>query len=570
MARYSQTIETYKKMGQEAQQDLWARLYEFMSEAPDNFPISEWRYGDLDIWPMLKGLIMLRAVRIFHNSQFDLLFLKEAQSADNSLMKYWEAKPKKKRFKARFGLKPSKSLSLKQINKKAVADLEARSRLVNELPNDYADVLCFGAEICCFPYGKYLVQNHLDPLRVCLEDQGFSTFCYLTDHDENEPFDRPFVVEGVAGFKNAFDRIQSGCMPSHVLDTSLLKGFDTFWRAATKIIPLDFLITDQIMQNVYRRTYSAKRALYQFFQYRKTKAVVLFAYYGILGWAASSAGRRHGIPVIDMQHGVTGPPHESYDFKSMPKAGYNTIPTQFLCWSDKETDALNETSQGHFKAYTVGQSWMLTEALMSSQKSFRNLPASRIEAANIGLADLRQNIVFGKASHDSGDVDKPVYAILVALQDDKDLTWLKEVCNNRNANWRFYLRLHPATVRNKALFESLARKNQSYEVNVREASTAPLNVLLPHMDIVVTHYSSTILDGIAFGKPGICYGEAGRWYFDWLGEDAPEYCSSHAVSLFQSLKSTEGSMRQPPGKQNVETFNKLFETLKEIMPEKEH
>jgi len=565
MARYNNTVKTYESMSEEELQGLWAQLYKFMSDVPDRYPVEQWQYGDLDIWPILKGIILLRAARIFHNRQFDLLFIKEAQSEENSFKKHCSILHEKKSFLAKLGGVSAHKQKRNNVNKKAVLELEARSRLVNEMPVDHADILFFGVDVSCFKYGKYLIQNHLDPIRICSGEMNLSSFCYILDHEEDQDFDHPFVVEGVAGFKNTFSKIQSVLAPKHILDTSLLPGFEDFWNAASKIIPLDFLITDKLIQNVYSRTYSTKRALYQFFKYRQTKAVVMNAYYGIFGWAASSAARKLGIPLIDMQHGVAGPPHESYEFEHMPAKGYNTIPTHFFCWSNWETDALNSNAQGNYKAYNIGQSWALTNVIMSSEEGFKILPASRIESARIGLLDIRQSLLLSEQYIASSESERPVYSILIALQDEKDMVWLKDLFAEPN-NWQFYLRLHPATVRNEAAFNAALKKYENENANIRLASTAPLDFLLPHMDVVVTHYSSTVLDGNAFGVPGICYGEAGRWYYDRMGESAPEFCKQSFASLFNCLRKMEEKHLNKPVRNKVKCdLSAMMLAFKEVL-----
>ena len=540
MARYSATEQTYRAMSDEELMDLWVRLFTFMQEAPRYYPVQKWNYGDLDIWPMLRGVILLRAVRIFLNRQFDLLHVQDAADVNNSPLKYFEQKKKTPSPFRLESLGSARCKALAAINKKAVVELEARTRLVNELPVDHADVLCFAAKMACSPYGRYYVQQHLDPLRISLGEKGISSFCYVTDHDESEAFDLPFLLEGVAGFKTAFGKIQCGLQPDHVLDTSLLNDFDKFWTTASRIVPLDFLITDQTLQNIYKRIYSAKRMLYQFFKFRQTKAVALYAYYGILGWAAASAARRLGIATIDVQHGVEAPGHESYDFENMPASGYNVLPTHFLCWSAEEATALNRQAKGHFKAYSIGHSWKLVEAIMASDRGFRILPADRIEDARVSLLDKRQALLFPRANFEvAQNREKRVFQILLALQDEKDLDWIDDLIESKPPHWWVYLRMHPASVGKKDVFAAFVAKYQQTGVNVREASTAPLDLLLPRMDVVVTHYSSTILDGHAFGKPGICYGAAGRWYFSWMGEQGPMICKQSALALDRCLQQIE-------------------------------
>lgn len=503
------------------------------------------------MWPILKGLILLRAVRVFHNGQFDLLHpndtlpladsakIGSAGSTGLVLNPKRFAHPLYWRRKFREGknhLKPNNSNVLETLNELSDNLLDVKSRVLGELPLKSADVMIFNASISSSLAGRYVVQQHIDPLRVMLGEQNLTSTCFILDHDEDAPFSDPHLVPGVYGFKKSFARLQTGAAPNFQLVCSTLPGFDDFWMDAGKIVPLQCLIEPAYLQTVYNRTYSAKRLLYQYIKSTGTKAVILSAYYGILGWAASAACKALDVPLVDVQHGVAGPGHESYDFRHLESAGYNTLPTHFLCWTKYDAEHLNSFSNGSYEALNMGQSWKLVQELMASEQDYQILSAKRIEEARVSALDTRQALQFKKTSFVAHDSMEASFSVLVALQNDADLEWASDLVKSLPPSFTFYFRLHPGTVLKPDVFASLVEQYETEKTNIKIASTATLDILMPFMDCVVTKYSSIVLDSHAFGKPAICYGEGAKWYFQMLQKDQPTYSKSDIESIAQALR----------------------------------
>lgn len=545
--RHNLTREAFSALSVAEKQQLWETLYFTVCDAPSRYPVHEWRFADLDLWPILKGMMLLRAVRIFHLEDASLMLVEEGNDEARSISGSWDG-GSANRSLTRFARSSRRVLG--DTEKAIVEDLDKRTRVLAEMPDTPADVVVFSNLMSSFSANGTVFQHLVDPIRLVTDDAGATSMTLLLDADTGDLAGKKLFVGGAQPFKKTFLTIQTAFNLQNSIDFASLPMFREFWSEASRIFPLDFLLSRKIIDNVVQRTLSARRVLYQYLVYGNTRVFVIPAYYGILGWAASAAAKRVERPVgvVDVQHGVAGTVHESYYFPHMASQGFNVLPTDFFCWSDHEARPMAMQANGSYRAHNTGNPWVHVDEVLSGCFSNRLVRRDIVEGMRVSWQPMRASFLEKELERE----EDHVLQVLLALQVDSDLDWLEPLLKDPPEGVSIWVRLHPASARDPAKVAAVAERFESKFVDVASASTAPLHELLRRCDLVITGYSSTVLDGIAYGCQPVCYSPAASWYYKSLGDQAPHMVGADAqqigafLSQFQD-QASERKMSAPTG-----------------------
>jgi len=220
------------------------------------------------------------------------------------------------------------------------------------------------------------------------------------------------------------------------------------------------------------------------------------AYYGLDGMAFNLACRQVGIPSVDLQHGLQGPLHVAYGrWLKVPDRSYELLPFFFWTWSDREAEIIDAWSrrvpQGH-KPVVCGNPW-LDMWLDGGSELVRH------------YGDMLGRI---KAEHPAQR------HILVALGPFREMLapWIVETIRQSSPQWFWWLRLHPQwrtlSWARKLLLEHF-KDDRPENIEIDRATDYPLPALLRMADLVVTNYSSVVLEAEKMGVPSVVTSEYG-------------------------------------------------------------
>lgn len=239
-------------------------------------------------------------------------------------------------------------------------------------------------------------------------------------------------------------------------------------------------------------------------------------YYGIEGMAFVLACRRAGVPVVDLQHGVQGSMHPAYAAWPATREGVHALlPDRFWVWSAWERDVIARWSHGsRHRAVVGGNPWQ------SVWQPGSHWPG--VAEAAESARELR-----------SRAADRPV--VLVTLQFGLDaaeqLLPLKALLLEAAGRLAFWIRLHPAMLeRREEVRRLLGFPASPHELDL--ATDLPLQALLPHANLHLTHSSSTVIEAAQFGVPSVITTDYGAELFAPLidsGAARVETGDSHAV-----------------------------------------
>jgi hypothetical protein len=233
------------------------------------------------------------------------------------------------------------------------------------------------------------------------------------------------------------------------------------------------------------------------------RKVFIVRYYNEMGYALSLACRRRGILSVELQHGGQGGHHEAYNgFFALPSKGYSTLPAIFWNWMREDADAINSWAQ------RLAQPWH--RALFGGHPQL--LPWFDSSNPNTQAFDAR---ITAMQAGIPGDRD-----ILVALQDLPEFApvWdaLAETITQSPSTWRWWLRRHPSPLYSKGIATRRILALNQPNVETEAASTMPLPALLRHMNVMLCHSSGTAVEASAFSVPSIFLSENARGLFSGL------------------------------------------------------
>jgi hypothetical protein len=269
----------------------------------------------------------------------------------------------------------------------------------------------------------------------------------------------------------------------------------------------------------------------------------LVSYYWLEGMALILACRRLGIPTVDIQHGVQGKNHIAYGrWNNVPKNGFDLLPSRFWCWHSSDVAAIEEWAQqcaGKHAAFVGGNLWLaqwLKKSEETSEGSFAQL--KRHVGTNV-LLTLQPGLI-----------------------EPDQLRLFADLISAAPADWEWWIRLHPSMMDD---YEANMRILSQANLPVRgtdSASRLPLYGVLPHMNLHVSHSSSTVIEAAAFGVPSVLVSDYAREIFaeeesnGWVlfAKQVPEIVSCLKSQI--GARSRQGSLPEVCGD---EVLDDLFD-----------
>ena len=251
--------------------------------------------------------------------------------------------------------------------------------------------------------------------------------------------------------------------------------------------------------NLLREDFAYIRLLADFYknEFQNIKPLLAVSANGGLNeFALNLACRELGIPSVEIQHGVQGELHFGYGrWQNVPETGYEMLPRFFWCWDEESAAAINQ--------------WALPQAPHAHQA---------IVGGNVGL-DLwlkdktAWNDFYDHRMSELKRVRSAKRYILVTLQspemiyDSGELIseFILESMKKSPSDWCWWVRLRPIMMKSKGALKRLLEAHNIKNYELEYSSGFPLPALLKHVDVHVTHSSSTVLDAEMFGVPSVVW-----------------------------------------------------------------
>lgn len=433
----------------------------FVNELEENFPVYEWQFKGVDLWPFIRQIIF-----------------------KHFLAKKITTKKNKKGFTFRNLLKF-------YIARK------------NILKNTYqADFLFSANQVYRSQLSRFSYNRFADPLLDQLEELGYKGL--LIEQSKTDVYSSNIYRS--SRFQKLDDALNWEMMKLRlykkikILSAIALPQFDSFLETICKVD--EKLIQRVNMQKVANLAYRLERnkSLARDLLYKvKPKAVLLVCYYGEWQQALLLAAKEMKIPTFDIQHGIIYQEHYSYArFSQIPSHGLSTLPDYFLTWSEYESSLINswaEKSTHH--AVVLGNPWLM---------AFKENKIPQL-----------QNIT------DLIDPTKKLILYTLGNRGEQFPAYLVSFIKENNKDYQFWFRLHPRQLPEidniKSELESL---KILHLVNIDAASSQPLPSILNIASLHLTLMSSVVIEAANMGVKSLILHEEGKDYYK--DHEVKDYC----------------------------------------------
>jgi hypothetical protein len=251
----------------------------------------------------------------------------------------------------------------------------------------------------------------------------------------------------------------------------------------------------------------------------RPKLAFIVSYYSVEGMAFVLACRESGVPVVDIQHGVQGEMHPAYAAYPQPMGRlHSLVPDWFWVWSEWEAQAIRHwcTTTSHMPI-VGGNPWLDVWQAGSTWDG--------VAEALTCAARLR-----GRAK-----AGRPV--VLVTLQfglaDGEQLDLMAHLLRSAAGDFEFWIRLHPAMLERRE--EVRKRLATAGPCEIDESTDLPLQALLMHCDVHLTHSSSTVIDAAQIGVGSVITSAFGAELYAPLLVAGQAHVETESISTLVSL-----------------------------------
>lgn len=444
-----------------------AAIMDVIAAAESRFPVNDWWVGGTRVWPLIRTR----------------LFFSASQSS------YCDQVGKLTDFNGGRTLGRLAAIAFGPFRRwRAMARDSHRNAPLNES----ADVLCLSDGVSFSLVGGTWYERFLDPLIEYASGLGLRTRLMVPTHDYLLPRHTPSVwVQPGIDWHNLRGFAETMLVPLQVRfrDYQQFIDFVSLRRLPTHAIRVGKICADT------HRILSVARYYRRHLERIRPRLACVVNYYGVEGFGFLKACRDIGIVTVDLQHGVQGELHPAYGrFYSAPTDGYDLLPDFFWCWSETEADAIRAWQKGRVVRHEPivgGNPWL--EAWRSQEASLVKQYDEKV-AEMIGLTGRRRHVLV---------------TLQFGLRDDELLAPALTLMHTAGEGWYWWVRVHPSMRDQATEVIRALRESNLGNWNVEDASSLPLYALLRHVDVHITHSSSTVLEAQVFGVHSLVGSEYG-------------------------------------------------------------
>lgn len=482
---------------------------EFLWQLEQRYPVASWRVGDLHVWPLIR-----------------IQFANSVRAVDGQ-------------YRAATSLIQRAVHSLTAQQYVAIADRKHNAHLT------HADVVFLSSATYRARVDGRWLDRLCDPLREQLEQQGLKCMHLeqLSHGERRIPRWRDsYVIQRDAVWRRFLAGIS---LQKYAASDIALEGLDDLLLdLAHRNLPSQCFQLENIQQQC-ALTCSFAAYFRRILLKARAKVAIVVCYYNKEGFGLNLAARQLGLPSLDLQHGVQGSLHFAYGpWTVLPPGGYEVLPDHFWCWTQQAADLINTWSANAAPRHTAffgGNPW--DQYWFESDQIAARAIRERLENCRARLGGARQ--------------------ILISLQAGIGVTQglpkeISESIISAPADWRWWIRLHPAMAVRDATLRAWLSDLPSNRIEWRAASELPLPLLLTQMDAHITRSSSVVQEAASFGVPSVVTDPVGFSYYSAeAASGLVQYAQTgpdiiHALQhAFSSASTIQGPSQVLPWEQSI-------------------
>lgn len=435
-------------------------IKEFISNLETMFPVDNWQYKGIHLWPIIKLKIYFFLIYSFESNKSvdDIIKISKTYLPKKENKKYNFIYKLKTLYNLWVYIKKYKYVKYifyghSNLNSKYKNESEV-NRLFYPIINKYN----LEKKSLLIEYGpEKKSSNYYANMKVNI-DAIFPAYNFLQVNN----FFKIFKPKGKTDLDSYDDLIQ------YLNNNEYTKHFEKTNDNLTEII--EYI-------NFYYPFY------YFLIKIISPKILFIAPYYnGLNSLLFCYVARSLNIDVVEVQHGPQTETHGAYSYwNKIPVNGFNTMPNHFWCWEESsKNNILNWNKFG--KVFTGGNPWI--EYNLNSQE----------------IIEFNEPFILYTL--------QPFPLTFETMFPD---VLINCICKS---NIKWYIKLHPQMANEYSyLKEFLSKKNINDFCEIKLANTLPLPVLLNSCFFHVSNFSGSIIEASIIGKRSIIFHEIGYHSF---------------------------------------------------------
>ena len=436
------------------------RYLSLVRQIEQTYRVTEWRYGDVEIWPLARMDLYLD------------MFWQEAKSSP----------PLERKFPFRLGSCLARSLINRWRSRTDLVHYEAHPRR--------AGAVFLGDGVSLDRIDGAWQDRFGEPLLAAFERRQTETFVMQSGNLNRLPWKRRTFaanrIEAAGWLKSQRYRLPLE-LPDHA-DVLHLLAKDGCWAPSL------------------RRAALAKRARLlcgTAAEFERLLGIIepslafVVTYYAGLGPAFALACRRLRILCVDLQHCPQDGAHKAYTWFALPPGGYKTLPAVFWNWTVRDCDNIQSWAGRLVHPWHRGfhGGHLQIGRFINDAKEYRSTPPE-------GGADQREHF------------EREILVALQPIPGHRHI-WdaLTTQIEHSPLTWRWWIRRHPASLRRQDAEFGRLLSLQRTNIVIDAASDVTLPALLERIDVVLSLASGASAEAAMFGVPALFLSSAASDYF---------------------------------------------------------
>ena len=468
-------------------------------------PVSSWKYGEMDVWPVLRALVFVECRNHLLSTSNGVEFDWKKGKPNNTHF----FKQKVKKWTARLF-----NLSIPSKKKKNSFSHE---------PEKSLDFMFFSSWYFRVNYKGQFINKFFQPLLEYISNQHSSS-ALVVEYSLHPKYTIEYEsIRKDTLFLQDYATNAAPVMPSQSwAENHLFRLFFDSVYALGFTEPLDKLLIKKI-DRVYRES-----CIYEelFIRYKPAYAICQ-TFFNESMFAMVFAAQKAGVVSLDLGHGFPcGTSNLIYtNLENFPDRGYNTLPKLFWVWGDPVKNSMDYWIQKQFKHQVLvgGNPWL--------EYTRKGLKKERLSSKKVVL-----------------------YTLSINLPEQFVMDTMKLTAETHE----WWIRLHPSIRSSKAELGEVLGRNGVLNYNLNDANSESLPYLLLNCDVHISRNSSSIYESVVFGNyPIILDKEGMAYYHHYVGkEQAYSVINKSSKDLVQLIDFVVGKGK---GKEDIEASYK--ETL---------
>ncbi len=269
------------------------------------------------------------------------------------------------------------------------------------------------------------------------------------------------------------------------IETPEIKGFSEFIEYLSQV-DISWPDAKMTIEDSLQRVFALKESFFRIIRRLNPKLFFITCCYCEKSIAAILACNDFGIPSVEFQHGAQND-HNPFltNWTKVPVNGYEMLPDLFWNWGEASSDRIRKwTRQSTRHESFIGGNLWISKWL---KDGFHTDDCTQYKTEQVFASNYKH--------------------LLISLQlwPDSLPDFLVDAIRDSPLDWFWHIRQHPRHLVSYEEIKLRIRKEGNINFDFHIASSMPLYLLLKHIDLHLTGYSTVAFEAAQFKVPTIFY-----------------------------------------------------------------